>query len=304
MSVDDIAALPACPTGDIRDYYRSFWERIGPKAQTILHVLAGLDFGPPPFAMGDCFGRSSESLAACDEINHLLDYRETEVRPFHGSLFAFVRDLPEHRPTFYEHASDILAWLETRAPEYWRWAWLWITKAQLDNPSDLLAGPNREWAISSLVAGFPIEQLITILDHAEKAAFDAFDLPHLLALRLLKTRAINGREFQTNEWPLFQEIAVSLSDDPYVEALLRTEFHRASADMLPFLVRNADESIRADLAQAAIDELNQRIDRRHDNETVSSDQQHDLAEGIVGVAANTKPENAQRVVAFGKTGCN
>ena len=33
VSADDIAALPACPTGDIRDYYRSFWERIGPKAR-------------------------------------------------------------------------------------------------------------------------------------------------------------------------------------------------------------------------------------------------------------------------------
>ena len=298
VNVDDIAALPACPTGDIRDYYQSFWDRIGPKARTILHVLAGLDFGPPPFAMGDCFGRSSESLAARDEINHLLDYRETEIRPFHGSLFAFVRDLPEHGSTFCEYAPDILAWLETRAPKYWRWAWLWITKAQLDNPSDILSGPNREWAISSLVAGFPIEQLITILDHAEKAAFDAFDLPRLLSLRSLKTRAVNGPEFQTSEWPLFQEIAVSLSDDPYVEALLRTELHRVSADMLPFLVRNADESIRADLAQAAVNELNQRIDRRHNNETVGSNHQQDLARGIVGVAANTKPDNAQRVVTF------
>ena len=300
VTAEEVAALPACPTGDISDYYRSFWERMGVKAQKILHVLAGLEFGPPPFAMHDCFGRSNESLAALSEINHLLDYRETEVRPFHGSLFAFVRDLPEHEATFPAHASDVLVWLKTLAPEYWHWSWLWITTAQLGNPSDLLAGPNREWAISSLVAGFPIEQLVTILDHAEKAAFDAFDLPRLLSLRLLKTRVVNGPEFQTDEWPLFQEIAVSLSDDPYVEALLRTEFHRASADMLPFLVRNADESIRADLAQAAVDELNQRIDRRHDNETVSSDQQHDLAGGIVGVAANTKPENAQRVVAFAK----
>ena len=200
--------------------------------------------------MGDCFGRSSESLAARDEINHLLDYRETEVRPFHGSLFAFLRDLPEHRSTFCEHAPDILAWLETRAPKYWRWAWLWITKAQLGKTSDLLTEPDRKWAIESLVAGYPIEQLITILDHAEKAAFDTFDLTLLLSLRLLKTRVVNGPEFQTNEWPLFQEIAVSLSEDPHIRALLRAAFHRASVDLLPFIVRNADESGRANLAQA------------------------------------------------------
>ena len=206
-----VAALPACPTGDIRDYYRSFWERMGAKAQTILHVLAGLEFGPPPFAMHDCFGRSNESLAALAEINHLLDYRETEVRPFHGSLFAFVRDLPEHEATFHAHASDVLVWLETLAPKYWRWAWLWITKAQLGNPSDLLDGPNREWAISSLVAGFPIEQL----DHHTRSRREG-------CIRRIRSSSpakssfaqdaclVNGPEFQTNEWPLFQEVAVSL----------------------------------------------------------------------------------------------
>ena len=116
VTAEDVAALPACPTGDIRDYYRSFWERMGAKARTILHVLAGLEFGPPPFAMGDCFGRSSESFSACNEIDHLLEYRETDVQPFHGSLFAYVRDLPEHEATFLAHASDVLAWLENACP--------------------------------------------------------------------------------------------------------------------------------------------------------------------------------------------
>ena len=59
---EDVAALPACPSGDIRDYYWSFWQRMGSKAQAILHVLAGLKFGPPPFAREDraidCYTRS------------------------------------------------------------------------------------------------------------------------------------------------------------------------------------------------------------------------------------------------------
>lgn len=300
VTAKDVSALPACPTGDISDYYRSFWERMGAKAQKSLHVLAGLEFGPPPFAMHDCFGRSNESLAALAEINHLLDYRETEVRPFHGSLFAFVRDLPEHEATFPAHASDVLVWLETLAPEYWRWAWLWITKAQLGNPSDLLDEPNREWAISSLVAGFPIEQLVTILDHAEKAAFDAFDLPRLLSLRLLKTRVVNGPEFQTNEWPLFQEIAVSLSEDPHIRSLLRAAFHRASVDLLPFIIRSADESVRANLAQATIAELNQRIVRLQHNEVGSRSEYYELDRAIVAALANDGSQSAQRVLAYAK----
>ena len=284
----DVTALPACPSGDIRSYYRSFWTRADAKARTILHVLAGLEFGPPPFALHDCFGRCNQSLTSLSEINHLLDYRETEVRPFHGSLYAFVRDLPEHVVAFATHASDVLAWLEACAPRYWRWAWLWITKAQLGNPSDLLAGPNREWAITSLVDGFPIEQLVSILDHAEKAALDAFDLPRLLALRLLKTRAMNGPEFQTDQWPLLQEVALSLSSDPYALPNLQSRLHRASAELLPFLVRTTDNSNRAEVSQSAIEELNGRIDRLLADETSSGERQADLVDAIVAVAGTVR----------------
>ena len=300
LTAEAVAALPTCPSGDIRDYYQSFWGRVGAKAQTILHVLAGLKFGPPPLAMHEWFGRSDESLKAYAEIDHLLDYREAEVRPFHGSLLAFVRDLPGHQATFSAHAPDVLIWLESGAPEYWRWAWLWITKAQLGDPSDLLAMPNREWAISSVVAGFSIEQLINILDHAERAAFEKFDLPRLLSLRLLKTRASNGPEFQTDQWPLFQEVAVSLSDDPNVGIMLRTELHRAPAGVIPFIVRSADESTRANLARDAIAELNHRITRPRDDWTESSDQQSELAHAIVAVVANTKTEHRRRLVKFAK----
>ena len=298
VTAEDVAALPACPTGDIRDYYCSFWQRMGAKDRTILHVLAGLEFGPPPFAMNDCFGRTDDSFLALDEINHLLDYRETEVRPFHGSLFAFVRDLPKHEDTFLAHASDVLTWLKTCAPAYWRWAWLWITEAQLGDPSDLLASPNREWAINSLVAGFPIEQLITILDHAEKAAFDTFDLPRLLTLRLLKTRAVSGPEYQTNEWPLFQEIAISLSKDPYVHSLVRETLHRVPIDLLPFIVRNADESVRTKLAQATIAELNQQIKRLQHNEMSNGSEYDKLTCTIVAVLANDGSQSAQRVLEY------
>ncbi len=299
ITAEDVTSLPACPTGDIRDYYRSFWQGADAKAKAILHVLAGLEFGPPPFALHDCFGRSDESIAAFAAINHLLDYRETEVRPFHGSLFAFVRDLPGYRETFCAHAPDVLDWLETRAPEYWRWAWLWITKAQLGKPSDLLTGPNREWAVGSLVSGYPIEQITAILDRAEKVAFDAFDLPRLLSLRSLKGRTIDGPVFQTYDWPLFREVGVSLSNDPDVETVLRAELHKAPAGNFPFIVGSVDGTIREKLAEDAIDELNRRIER-YDVETDSNNRLSELAHSVVAVVANTNIENIERVVTFAK----
>lgn len=295
-----VAALPDCPSGDIRDYYRVFLDRVKPKARIILDVLAGLKFGPPLFAMNDCFGRDDDSLTAVAEINHLLDIRETEVRPFHGSLFAFLREMPEHEANFRGHVDDVLRWLDTGASGYWRWAWLWIMKAQLGDPSDLLEYTDRKWAIRSLVQGYPIEQVIDILDYAEKAAFDAWDLPRLLTLRSLKARVVDAPEFQSEQWERFMEVATRMSDDPHVPTLLRSQLHHAPAALLPFLVRSADESIRADIARNAIAELNRRITQLDNDDGGSGPSSHDLAHAIVGVAAGDEFFKPQQVLAWAK----
>ena len=105
VSVDSVKALPACPTGDIHDYYRALWERLSVKARIVLHVMAGLPFSLPQFAFGRCFGHGGETLTGCQEISHLVDYRNLAVEPFHGSLFAFVKTSrgtgPRLRSTLY-----------------------------------------------------------------------------------------------------------------------------------------------------------------------------------------------------------
>lgn len=298
VTADDVRALPACPSGDIREYYRSFWTRAGPKARIILHVLAGLEFGPPPSALRDCFGASNESLIALAEIDHLLDLRETGVQPFHGSLFAFLRYVEDHATTFAQHAGEVLAWLSSRAPPYWQWAWLWITQRQLGDSTGLLAGCSRDWAVDALAKGYPIDQLITVLRHAEWAAFESFDLPRLLALRSVKTRALNGPEFQTENWSLIPEVALSLSQDPAPAALMRSDLGNAPADLIPFLVRSSDPTIRDRVIASAIDELNRRILELRNDEIATSDRQRDVATSIVEVVASQGPQRAARVVDF------
>ena len=300
ITAEDVSELPACPTGDIRDYYQSLWGRIGSKSQAILNVLAGLEFSVPPFALHHCFGCGAEDFVALDEIRHLLDYQETEVRPFHGSLFAFVRDLSEHNPVFTAHVSNVLVWLETHAPDYWRWAWLWITKAQLGDPSDLLAGTNREWALDSLVAGYPVQQLINILCHAEKAAFTAFDLPLLLNFHLLKTRVIDGLEFQGDEWVLFSEISASLSNDQHLKNHLRADIYNTPSDALLSMIRNVDESAQADLAQTVINELNRRAQRCQGERMEVINQHYHLAKYTVMAASYVGLSSVPRMVTFSK----
>ena len=300
MSIDahDIRTLPSCPSGDIREYYSLIWNGMTPKAKLILHTLAGLKFGPPPFAMQECFGRNDESLNAFVEINHLLDYQEMEVRPFHGSLFAFVQDLPAHTSSFVENATDVLAWLESDAPEYWRWAWLWITRDQLGDPTDLLEGPDREWAIRSLVKGYPISQLANILELAEKVTFDVFDLPRFLVLRSIKTRILDGPNLQTHEWSLFPELAVSLSDDPYVAALLYNDLQQKEVELFPFITRLTQKLGLGFTFQGAINELNRRIEISKYDKANGIANARELGFSIVAVAANADSNQTQRIIEY------
>ena len=48
-----------------------------------------------------------------------MDCREASVVPFHGSLFAFLRDRPDHQQAFLSLAANVLEWLEEESPEYW-----------------------------------------------------------------------------------------------------------------------------------------------------------------------------------------
>ena len=300
VGADDISGLPECPDGDIRRYYTSLWQRLKPKSKAILHVLAGLQFGPPPFAMHDCFGHGHDTLEAFAELGHLLSRWELQVSPFHGSLFAFLRDQDGHTQSFNVHAPEVIAWLESRAPDYWRWAWLWITRAQLGDPHDLLHGPNREWAIQSLATGYPVEQLTTILDQAEVAAFAAFDLPRFHALRSLSVRVRNGPEFQTHEWPLFQEVAVSMSSDPHVTALLEHDLHQLPTELIPIAVRCAHSTTRTRSVAAAISELNRRMSNKDNDFPEDIDDNQQAAYTTMAVAAHGGPEHQSRVVAFSK----
>ena len=291
INAEDVKSLPACPTGDIRDYYNSLWQRVSEKARVVLHVLAGLEFGPPPFALQECFG--SNSFEALAEINHLLDYRELEIRPFHGSLFAFVREMPDHKTAFNANAGRVQTWLKKEAPDYWRWAWLGITEAQLETPSTLMAEPSRKWAIDSLVSGYPVEQLTSILDHAERAAFDAFDLPRLLSLRSLKERSLSGTEYGTSEWHLFQQAALSVSKDPYVGALARTSLHQLPAEILLFIVRSSEETARADTIRDVVDELDRRDANHSDEGFPDRGFRRSLAGTFAAVVANDSSDRAQ-----------
>lgn len=300
VTPDLVRAQPACPSGDIRDYYAGFMLQLSPRGKAILHVLAGLDFSPPPFALNNCFGVDDQSILGLAEIGHLLDFREMEVRPFHGSLFAFLRDDPSHYSTFMANSEPTLAWLETEAPPYWREAWLWITQATRGNAQNLIKGPSREWALSFVTAGYPIDRLINVLNHAEQAAFEVFDLASVARHRLVKIRAINADELQHEELAQVWHVAAALNGDIFVPAVLRADLGSLPPSLIPALVQMTDERQRDVLVDRAVDELNGRLTQNRHDEYISNDQQGELARAVVSVVAASNKNEVARVLRFAR----
>ena len=155
LTVDAVRQLPACPSGEIEDYYQSLWVGLSAGAKRALHLLAGLKFSPPSLGLGRCLTSGVIWWQVLEEIGHLLDCREASVVPFHGSLFAFLRDRSDHQQAFLSLAENVLKWLEDESPEYWHRAWLWVMRADLGDPTDLVKGPSRDWSIDWIASGVP-----------------------------------------------------------------------------------------------------------------------------------------------------
>lgn len=201
---DDVLEMPSCPEGDIREYYKLLWARLSGDARKVLHTIAGCDFCWPSEGLQRCVG-------SVHEVDHLLEHRRTGLTPFHGSVLAFARDQPDHKRLLQSSLPSVIHWLENDASDFLNWGWLWIMRSSNGDHNSLLNGVTRDWVIESLAAGWPIDQIVTILHTAEEIAFSQDDLISAWQIRSLKTRAQNGPEYQINRYGDFQECAVRLS---------------------------------------------------------------------------------------------
>ena len=110
LTPEEVLLLPDCPEGDINKYYGALWSRLSPDAKRILHLIAGSGFHWPPSGIMRCVG-------PIDEVAYLLEHRRSGLIPFHGSMLAYVRELPRHEENFRSLLPEVIEWLEEDAPE-------------------------------------------------------------------------------------------------------------------------------------------------------------------------------------------
>ncbi|WP_444906145.1 hypothetical protein ACJJIR_16380 [Microbulbifer sp. SSSA008] len=216
ISKYDVERLPICPDGDIHEYYENLWVSLSEGAKEILLLIANADFSwPDKTHISYCFNDSLTFQKSFSEIQHLIEQRLSGISPFHSSLFVYIR-----RKDIFVQSRDKLnriskTWINTYAPEYWKWGWEWIIEANLGNTNPLFQGINRGWLVQSLCNGYPLEHVEHIFNVAEHIAFDQNRYSELLRLRTLKTRLLNGPEFQIQNFSDFLDCSLSISHDNF-----------------------------------------------------------------------------------------
>jgi NACHT domain len=249
----DIRLLPSCPDGDIRSYYQGLWTSLSDPTRQILHVLAGSGFFWPAVGLRRTFGSYAE-------IDFLLEHRNVGLVPFHSSIFAWVNERSDHEEVFGALLPKIAEWLEKDAPEYWNWGWLWLTQARLGTDDNLTKSTTRDWVVESLVSGWPERQIKNILGEAEEAAFHAFDLPRTVALRSLKTRVSNAREYQARDFASFRATALATSENRQQTHNLLDDLNDLSDSDVLELARKGPRDLRSVVQPACLNELGRRVD--------------------------------------------
>jgi len=251
-SAEEIQLLPPCPDGDIRAYYKGLWVHLSADAKNALHMLAGSDFFWPSLGIRQTVGDFSE-------IDHLLEPRNVGMVPFHPSIFAWVRERADHAESYQALLPKIINWLGNDAPEYWRWGWLWLARAQAGDFKDLLAGATRDWVVESFAKGWSDQQIENILAAAEAKTFEDGDLPRTVSLRSLKTRVSNAREFQSRDFAAYRATALAVSENRQQTLNLLDNINDLTDSEVTELARRGPSEMSLQTLPACLNELARRV---------------------------------------------
>lgn len=223
----NISALPACPDNDIKQYYDTLMGSLDESGRVMLHILCACGFKWPDGALSEClsgdkYGTVSSIRETEDKIHHLLRLDRMGLSVYHVSLEEYVCSLSDHNTIVKQAYPFVIAWLENKAPELWRWSYLWIVKYKSGEAEPLINGPTEEWLADAFLRGYPLYQIEDILERAAWAALDKDNLVRTLQLGLMSDYARSADDYQTQglQRLLFCQLQESWSDPDLKTRLL------------------------------------------------------------------------------------
>lgn len=252
LTAADVRGMPGCPGDDIRSYYAQLWLTLTSSAKDVLHVLAGSEFYWPPLGIRQCVGDYHE-------IAFLLEPSHQGLLPFHGSVFAWVREQSDHKETMELMRPRVLSWLETDAPEFWRWGWLWLVKAASGDRIPLVSGATRDWARSSFAEGYPEQHIEIIVRDAARHALKLNDLPATVRLCLLYDRVSNARTYQARDFGTYKGAALRIHHNNQATLSCLENLTGLTDDEIYCLARLSTPALFQEVSNTCADELRRRI---------------------------------------------
>lgn len=294
MSSAVVQQLDPAPHGDARAYYNALWQRLSWKARDALHLIAEDSFIWPAGALEQCLGLADVNLEA--EIGHLLATVDAGLTAFHGSLYVFIGQQPDHDERVRALLPRVEDWLAADAPNYLRWAWLWLYQSRRGEHCNLLAGTTRQWILDALVRAFEARQILRILEAAEEVAFTSGDYELAIQKRALKHRVDNGLTYQLDDSDLLRECALRLTPDPYPPLLLASRVSQSSLASLQQLATLYLTLGQAERAGEVQERMRGKINDRIGSGTMEARDYEEAIERYLDVAAGTGRYDPVRVL--------
>ncbi|WAS91940.1 ATP-binding protein [Nannocystis punicea] len=175
-----VRALPRFePNSPVASYYQRLWDNITPEGHQLLHLLAKFDWAWPRNGLIQCLATQGDIPRlehAERSVRHVLGASRAGTTAFHESLRAFVRALPEHQAASEALRPRVIAWIETNAPEYWRWRHAWELRAEAGDNQTLISSATLDWCVQSLVAGRSRADIAGVVAASGWAALESGDL--------------------------------------------------------------------------------------------------------------------------------
>lgn len=220
LSSWQIEKLPPCSDGNITTYYFELWRNLNHRQKDVLHLCSGFQFAWPRQAIGAVVKDNHEYAPSVDAVVHMLSEGICGVRPFHESLVVFVRNQEEHQERISALLPLVCEWLSFSAPTHLKDNWLWSSLARSGDSSKLRQGVTRDWVLDKLIIGMPVRSCIRLLSEAETYAFQELDYAEAYRHRALKTRLINGPEFQTWDSTNLEGLSLLIADEQSLNEII------------------------------------------------------------------------------------
>ncbi len=261
LSSWQIEKLRPCTDGNITTYYSELWRSLSYRQRDVLHLCSGFQFAWPRQAIGNVVKDEHDYAPSVDAVAHMLSDGGFGVRPFHESLVVFVKSQEEHQQRINALLPSVCDWLSSEAPAHLKDNWLWSSQARAGDPSNLRQGLTRDWVLDRLITGMPVKSFIRLFSEAEIYALQDLDYAEAYSHRALKTRLINGPEFQTWNLTSLETLSLVAAERLNLNDIVseKNEYSPLKLSILSIALWHREEPEQAEkLAEIALDRYRAR----------------------------------------------